>query len=433
MLNFSSFIKEHKFWGKSISEFLNWLNSKSSKYWVFFDSETTGLPQDPHEVQLTQISCIVAEYDPNLNQFTEVDTYNRKLKLSKKTLDTMKSSNRIKSVLSFNRYGEGGIKFHDEEESLGDFMEFLNKWDNPILVIQNAQFDMRYLNTRGLIKFKNEVIDTKQVLQLFYLPLIQTLAETDTKYGELIQKIGTSPRDGGLISSSMGKIGPALGINMSGYHDALVDCRLAMEMFRRVVEVLKANTDVDISKYQGIRIDKLNESSTLLGLSENVDSHLISIIKSTIPKGGSILEISCGNGEDSSELKNLGYRVKATEINKNYVQNAIKRGIDCIEHDTRESFPFGIGEFDLVYARLSLHYFTKEELIKIFSEIRRISKGVLFTVKVKDDNLKTGKLIHSEDFWKEITETFFEIKIFEIKSGKLYGENSTWLEVLATK
>lgn len=73
----------------------------------------------------------------------------------------------------------------------------------------------------------------------------------------MIQKIGTSSRDGGLISSSMGKIGPALGINMSGYHDALTDCRLTMEMFTKVVDLLKKNIDVDISKYQGERINKI--------------------------------------------------------------------------------------------------------------------------------------------------------------------------------
>jgi hypothetical protein len=80
------------------------------------------------------------------------------------------------------------------------------------------------------------------------------LAETDDKYKELINKIGTSDRDNGLISSSMSKIGPALGISMTGYHDSLVDCRLAMEMFTKVIDFLSKNKDVDISKYQAERI-----------------------------------------------------------------------------------------------------------------------------------------------------------------------------------
>ena len=102
------------------------------------------------ETQLTQISCLVTKYDPKSNEFIEVDSFNKKLKLTKNTLDLMKKSgNKIKSILSFNRYGQSGIEFHDESESLSEFREFIQKWNNPILVIQNAQFDMRYLNTRG--------------------------------------------------------------------------------------------------------------------------------------------------------------------------------------------------------------------------------------------------------------------------------------------
>ena len=83
IFKFSDFISEHKFWGKSIYEFLDWIKSKSDKYWIFFDSETTGLPSDPYETQLTQISCLVTKYDPKSNEFTEVDSFNKKLKLTK--------------------------------------------------------------------------------------------------------------------------------------------------------------------------------------------------------------------------------------------------------------------------------------------------------------------------------------------------------------
>jgi DNA polymerase III epsilon subunit-like protein len=261
MLNYLQFIKEHKFWGKSITQFLDWVKSKSDKYWVVLDTETTGLPTDPQEVQLTQLSCIVVKYNLDTNTFEEVDTYNKKLKLNQKTLDQMKEpGNRIKWVLSFNHYGESGVDYHPEADTLEDFFKFLSQYDSPLLVIQNAIFDMRYLNTRNpIVRFDNEVLDTKQVLQLFYLPAIQKLAETDDEYKSLIQSIGTSSRDGGLISSSLGKIGPSLGINMTGYHDALTDCRLAMQMFTKVVEFLKKNQDVDMTKYQGDRINILRK------------------------------------------------------------------------------------------------------------------------------------------------------------------------------
>lgn len=259
MRNYIEFIKEHKLWGKSNSDFLNWLKSKSNKYFVLVDTETTGLREDPYEVQLTQVSCVVSKYNFDTNSFEEVETYDKKIKLTSDTLSLMKDpSSRIKKVLSFNHYGKKDIEYHDEQTTLSDFYEMLSKYDNPILVIQNAEFDMTFLNTRNpIVKFDNEVLDTKQIAQLFYLPTLQKLAESDEKYNEIISKIGKSNRDNGLISSSLSKIGPALGINMRGYHDALTDCRLMMQMFQKMIEFLKEHRDVDIKKYQSQRINTI--------------------------------------------------------------------------------------------------------------------------------------------------------------------------------
>jgi DNA polymerase III epsilon subunit-like protein len=167
----------------------------------------------------------------------------------------MKDPNsRINWVLNFNHYNSE-LADVEEEDTLQDFFEFIKQYNNPILVIQNAEFDMRYLNIRNpIVKFNNEVIDTKQIIQLFYLPCLQKLSETEEFAREMVTKIGTSDRDSGLISSSMGKIGPALGINMSGYHDALVDCRLTIQMLQKMIDFLKEHQDLDIKKYQAERI-----------------------------------------------------------------------------------------------------------------------------------------------------------------------------------
>ena len=251
---YTEFLNEHKFWGKSISEFLSWLDSKSGKYFTILDCETTGLPSDPYEIQLTQVACIIAKYDYVSNNFKEIDSFEKKIKLNQRTIELLKDpKTRIDKVLVFNHYDHSSE--HEESSVLSEFFEFIKQYDKPILVIQNAEFDMRYLNTRNpIVKFDNEVLDTKQILQFFYLPCLQKLAETDEKYKDMINKIGTSDRDNGLISSSMSKIGPALGINMNGYHDALIDCRLTTEMLQKMIEFLKEHEDVDIKKYQGERI-----------------------------------------------------------------------------------------------------------------------------------------------------------------------------------
>jgi SAM-dependent methyltransferase len=168
--------------------------------------------------------------------------------------------------------------------------------------------------------------------------------------------------------------------------------------------------------------------SPLLDLSNNVDHHLISVIQKETKTPSKVLEISCGNGSDSLKLQELGYEVTCTEYNTDYVKNAQDLGLDCIQHDTKNKFPFSDKEFDLIYSRLGLHYFTEEELNSIFSELQRIGKKILITVKVVDD-IKTGKVILTEEKWKEIVNRFFNIKSFEVKEGQLYGSQSKWIEI----
>lgn len=171
--------------------------------------------------------------------------------------------------------------------------------------------------------------------------------------------------------------------------------------------------------------------SPLLNLSDNIDQHLISIIQDKL-KSGSILEISCGNAADSLYLKDLGYDVVCTDLNPEYVENAKNLGLESIIHDTKNKFPFDDNHFDLIYSRLGLHYFTEDELKGILLELNRIGKSILITVKVVDD-IQTGKVILTPDKWKELISLYFDIDIFEIKEGELYGSMSKWIEIFAKK
>ena len=247
-------INENKMWYKTIPEILNWLDSKSTLPWIWIDTETSGLG-GPKKQQLTQVSAISTHYDFNSNSFIELDTYDQKIKLT----DDIKSrynspGDTSRRILSFNHYGSGQYKWRNEEEVVNEFFNWLERYEPCLFVAQNAGFDMNMLSGRFGHKITNEVFDTKMLIQLYYLPLIQKLAETDIKYKDLINFIGTSSRDNGLISSSLSKIGPALGLNMSGYHDALTDVKITIEMFKRIVDFLKENQSVDIMKYQSERI-----------------------------------------------------------------------------------------------------------------------------------------------------------------------------------
>lgn len=250
-------IKENKMWYKTIPEILNWIEEKSKINWILIDTETTGL-LGPKKEQLTQVSGMVINYDFSSNTFKEVSTFDEKIKLTPEIKTRFKQPDGgNRKVLSFNHYGSGNYKYKLESEVLEDFFNWIENYTPSLLVAQNAQFDMSMLSVRSNKKIQEEVFDTKMLIQLYFLPLVQKLAETDSEYKEMVNFIGTSQRDAGLISSSMSKIGPALGINMSGYHDALTDCRLMMSMFMNIVDILKDNKNVDISKYQTERIKVL--------------------------------------------------------------------------------------------------------------------------------------------------------------------------------
>ena len=185
-----------------------------------------------------------------------------------------------------------------------------------------------------------------------------------------------------------------------------------------------------IKKFKEYTLFLENIGSPLLSIENNVDQNLIEIIEKEVNTGGKILEISCGNGSDSLQLQKLGYQVTCTEFNPEYVENAIELGLDCYLHNTKDKFKFTDKEFDLVYSRLGLHYFSIDELNDILLEINRISKKILITVKIVDD-IKTGKIMLTPKTWKEVISKHFEIKNFKIKEGDLYGRKSGWIEILA--
>ncbi len=250
-------LNENKMWYKTIPEILQWIESKSTLPFIWLDTETTGLG-GPKKQQLTQVSAISTQYDFHSNNFSEIGIFDEKIKLTDETKSKfLQPEDKTKWVLGFNHYGSGDYKYKNERDIVDDFFNWIENYSPNILVAQNASFDMAMLSGRYGHKIKSEVFDTKMLIQLYFLPLLQTLAEADTKYQEMIDFIGTSQRDNGLISSSMSKIGPVLGVNMMGYHDAITDCRITIQMYQKIIDLLKQNQYIDIMKYQVERIKTL--------------------------------------------------------------------------------------------------------------------------------------------------------------------------------
>lgn len=268
--NHSLILESKKLYYKSIPQMFEYINGLPENM-VFLDTETTGLGGSKFQ-QLTQISAVVVD-----KKFNEISFFDEKIELTNdiksrmekdiefpngignnKSKDFIKEPCSTNKILKFNHYHDGGYEYKNEKEVIIEFSKWLSDYKKCVLIAQNAPFDMDMLNGRyGNIIGKHPVLDTKMIIQLFYIPLLQKLSETDLKYKNIIDRIGTSSRDNGLISSSMSKIGPSLNIDMDNYHDALTDCRITIIMVKKIFNLLNKYQNIDIQEYQMDRIKNI--------------------------------------------------------------------------------------------------------------------------------------------------------------------------------
>ena len=103
--------------------------------------------------------------------------------------------------------------------------------------------------------------------------------------------------------------------------------------------------------------------------------------------GSQVLELGCGVGNDSVAFANAGHIVTATDFSEVAVAADKGRykdvsGLTFQELDMSQDFEFEDNQFDAIYARLSLHYFTDVTTRKIFKELERVLRpdGKLFFI-----------------------------------------------------
>lgn len=258
-LTLFSLFSENKLYGYSIEEYLDYVSSYG-KTFIFFDTETTGLT--PQNNQLTEISAIAC--DPSDFEFSELDTFSIKVKLGEDLKKRMKSGTpendewkkkfankkfpEPSDILRLTRYGEKDREYYTEEESFKMFFDWVESFPEPILVAQNARFDMSFLSRSG-VKNKYKVIDTLKAISLFFFPALQAKAaagdqEAKDIYLNILHK--NKPKDQWgppkkpiFASSSLGVIAPALGISATEWHNALADVQMMIGTFRKILLMLK--------------------------------------------------------------------------------------------------------------------------------------------------------------------------------------------------
>ena len=161
-------------------------------------------------------------------------------------------------------------------------------------------------------------------------------------------------------------------------------------------------------------------------INEPTDTEFLKDILENIENKSKVLDIGYGLGNEITYLSE-NYDMYGIELSDNFNNKYIH-----ITHNILNKMPFPCSYFSGVYARLSLHYFTEEELLKIFKDINRILKKesyFKFSVKLNSGGFKSDKIIHPVNIWDDILEnTNFEIINKEIKEGLLYNKKAKWVE-----
>lgn len=108
------------------------------------------------------------------------------------------------------------------------------------------------------------------------------------------------------------------------------------------------------------------------------------------PRNAHVLELGAGHGQDGIYFASQSFDVLSTDLEISALQKNTQdvANISIQQLDLTKPLAFESESFDVVYAHLSLHYFSKQVTEKIFEDIYKILKpnGVLaFLVNSTDD------------------------------------------------
>jgi len=174
------------------------------------------------------------------------------------------------------------------------------------------------------------------------------------------------------------------------------------------------------------------------------------------PLESKVLDLGCGLGNDSFYFAQSGHDVIGIDFSEEAIkQNKEKynsiQALTFAVSDISKPLSFSDNIFDVVYARLSLHYFTDRVTRKIFSEIGRVLKqNGLFCflcksigdpicgqgTKIEKDMFELdGHIRHffNDEYITDLLKNMF--KILKVESGEenFYGKKSAYIKVIARR
>ncbi len=161
---------------------------------------------------------------------------------------------------------------------------------------------------------------------------------------------------------------------------------------------------------------------------------------------GTCLDLGCGIGQFTKWFMDQGYEVTSSDISNIALEKVREFNSNVVRADMREKLPFNDNEFDVVFANLSIHYFSDSDTKKLMSEIKRILKkdglfigsvngiqgldGIKATAEVLDHHFYYNKdkyirLFDVDDVKKYLN--IFDILKVEEKETKRFGHNKNYI------
>lgn len=166
-----------------------------------------------------------------------------------------------------------------------------------------------------------------------------------------------------------------------------------------------------------------------------------------------ILELGCGTGEDAAYFAAGGHDVLAVDFAAFAINEAKRRhrqgaNLRFAMQDIRQLSDTPAESFDLVYARLSLHYFPDLQTREVLREVRRLLApgGLLAFVckstadplygqgaEVEPDMFEADHLRHffSRDYAVDLLEGDYEIVTLREESRARDGRDSAYIVAIA--
>jgi len=225
---------------------------------VVFDTETSGLSALLPWVQVTEIAAIAIDADTG----KQIDKFHQKINLTPETKDEIKRQKRnqkpndsgslegprganIPTLFKMSKYGEKNTTFKDIKDVYTDWVAWLGKFDHPVMVGQNAGFDMGHmfspLKKLGLPRPNiGEVLDTMTMARTWIYPLLKAAAEAGDETSTKMLS-GFDVTKNGKISQSftLGKLGQVFDVPAEHWHSGISDVLQTYGIFNKMIQFLK--------------------------------------------------------------------------------------------------------------------------------------------------------------------------------------------------